>query len=107
MNSPTVLKVHIRNWAGHYLIKDCETLQFTRDSREAHIFDYHADNVTVRIKNARNDQGVILMATPTDPELAHERCDVCGRVMVPITAHFDGSHVLCEACMVIQNSQGG
>jgi hypothetical protein len=107
MHSPTSIKVYIRNQAGYYLVKNGEKWLFTPDSREAHIFDYHADNVTTRLKNAQDDQGLILTVCAVEQNLAHEKCDVCGAVMSPVAAHFDGKRLLCEACMLIQNCQGG
>jgi hypothetical protein len=104
VDSPSSIKVYIRNQSGYYLAKHGENWHLTPDSRVAHIFDDHVDSVTALLMIAKKKMGLMLTASPVDQDLAHEKCDVCGTVMSPITAQFDGHHFLCGACALAGKS---
>jgi len=92
------LPVVICNPEGAFLAQFGSDWGFTSNSARAHIFDYHADQVAVQLKQARREFGVAWSAQPVDLQLAGERCDDCDRTVHAFQAHFDGSRFRCPAC---------
>jgi hypothetical protein len=98
MTAPDPIKVFIRNNAGEYLGHDGQGWNFLPSRDRAHQFDYLADDVAAQLQHARRDIGVEWIAWPVDPNLLIETCDVCGKKLHTISAHFDGSRSLCPRC---------
>jgi hypothetical protein len=96
MNAPTAIPVFIRNLAGEYLSSDGWI--FTPDLDQAHVFDYHADNVAVQLEQAQKELATVWVAVPVDASLISEKCDACGATLSPTDAHFDGTNHFCLAC---------
>jgi len=92
------VKVFIRNLLGQYVSLDGEEWSFTDDRRKAYVFDYYEDDVVQQLIMAQRDHGTIWVAEPLDPNLRKETCDLCGRSMRTLEAHFDGTHFLCPDC---------
>ena len=92
------LQVFIRNRTGEYLSGGGEHWSFTADRAQAHVFDYHADEVAVQLENAQRDLGIIWLAWPVEENLLCEVCDQCGCKLYPTATIFDGSHFLCPTC---------
>ena len=98
------VKVFIRNLFGQYLAGDGEEWSFTGESKKAHVFDYEQDDVARQLEMAQRDHGTIWVAVPLDPSLRKETCDICGRSIRSIEAHFDGTRFLCQGCRTAQVS---
>ena len=96
--SDAPLKVFIRNLACEYLAEEGGRWHFTSDRTQAHVFDYHADEVESQLKKAQLDHGTLWVAYPIDTSLLGERCDACGQELESLDVIFDGSRFLCPAC---------
>ena len=98
MHDDRSIPVYLRSPTGDYLACVGGDWRFTDDAAQAHVFDYHADEVPRQLEAVQRDLGLILIAWPCDPALVRETCDLCGQKIFPTSAIFDGSRFLCRAC---------
>jgi hypothetical protein len=98
MHESRSLPVYLRTPAGDYVASTASGWAFVSGPDEAHVFDYHADEVPQQLAAVQRDLGLTLIAWPCDPNLVRETCDACGNKMFPTATHFDGARFLCLAC---------
>jgi hypothetical protein len=92
------LFVRIRNAEGKYLGGQAPSFGFFEDINQAITFDCRRDDLERRLEDLRLAYGIVLEAVPVDPKEIHESCDLCGRLLLPWRAFFDGRQYLCPAC---------
>ena len=104
MQADQSIPIYLRSPAGDYLARTKDGWGFVSESSQAHVFDYHADQVPQQLAAVHRELGVVLIAWPCDPTLLRETCDACGGTMFPTSATFDGTRFLCQACRRSANS---
>jgi len=98
MQATPSIPVYLRSPAGDYLARTEAGWEFVSDPSQAHVFDYHADEVPRQLATVQRELGLTLIAWPCDPSLIRETCDVCGNMMFPTSATYDGTRFLCPEC---------
>jgi len=92
------IKVRLCNPEGKYLATDPNGWTFSADRAQAFVFDYVADKVEEYLKSVARVRGLVLRATPVEPNEFLEVCDACHKMVATPDVFFDGRKFLCPRC---------